>query len=168
MKHNLFKVLLLLIAITLFMALTGYSAKHRIIAVFISQFSQSPDQSQVLMEVEKEVTGSGRTEQYMEALKALKERNVPEGGDVTTAFRNEFRINCITASDEGTVTVDFSSRRLNGSARDELLLISQIVATLQRSFPEVDAVAFTVDGEKTETLMGHVDITGSFRQPPLS
>ena len=45
MKHGFIKVLLLLAAITLFMALTGYTAKHRVIAVFINQMFKPHSQN---------------------------------------------------------------------------------------------------------------------------
>ena len=47
------------------------------------------------------------------------------------------------------------------------MLISQIVNTLIKSFDEIQAVSFTVDGDEAETLMGHVDITRSFSAPIL-
>ena len=56
---------------------------------------------------------------------------------------------------------------LSGSETVEKMLISQIVNTLIKSFDEIQAVSFTVDGDEAETLMGHVDITRSFSVPIL-
>lgn len=165
MKHGFIKVLLLLAAITLFMALTGYTAKHRVIAVFINQMFLSTGKGEVVLEVETEAAGSGRTELYMAALNLLREKKMPESEEAATAFKNEFRINNVTESD-GNVVVDFSSRRLAGTEAEERMLIAQVVGTLMRSFDEVRSVSFTVDGEAAETLMGHVDISGSFREMP--
>lgn len=165
MRHGFIKVVLLLVAITLFMALTGYTAKHRVIAVLINQMFLSTGKGEIILEVETEAAGSGRTELYMAALELLRERKLPDDREAATAFQNEFRINHITEAD-GEVVVDFSSRRLTGTEEQERMLIAQIVGTLMKSFDEVRAVSFTVDGEAAETLMGHVDITGSFTQMP--
>lgn len=165
MRHGFIKVFLLLVAISLFMALTGYTAKHRVIAVFINQLFLNTGKGEVVMEVETEAAGSGRTELYTAALNLLRERKKPEAEGAVTAFRNEFRINNITEAD-GDVVVDFSSRRLMGTEAEERMLIAQIVGTLTRSFDEVRSVSFTVDGEAAETLMGHVDITDRFTQMP--
>ena len=119
------------------------------------------DDEDCFLEVKTEIKGASRIELYENALRALKENRIPSEYIADTAFRREFKINCITRNEE-TVVVDFSSRNLTGSRRQESLLIGQIVRTLTHSFDEVDAVAFTVDGEPAETLMGHVDITGSF------
>lgn len=163
MKHSFFKVFLLLVAITLFMDLTGYTAKQRVIAVFINQLFMDTGKGEIIMEVETEAAGSGRAELYMAAVKLLQQRKMPETEGAVTAFKNDYRINHIKES-EGNVVVDFSSRNLVGTEMEERLLIAQIVETLTRSFDEVESVFFTVDGEPAETLMGHVDITDSFTQ----
>ena len=51
--------------------------------------------------------------------------------------------------------VNFSSENLHGGSLQEMLLVNQIVKTLT-ALPGIDQVQFLVDGEKRETLMGHL------------
>jgi hypothetical protein len=167
MKHSLIKILILLIAISLFMALTGFSTKVQVVLALVNRDALDGEgQESLLTEVEAEIQGSGRTERYSSALNALRWNPAMREQGLTTAFKRTYRINNVTA-DEGNVIVDFSSRNLKGTMEEELLLISQIVATLTRSFDEVETVSFTVDGEESQTLMGHVDIRSAFRVPPI-
>lgn len=154
------KLLLILLAISLLMALTGFGARQLVVLTMI-QRGKSEDEGERFVEVQKEIKGSSRVQLYENALRALRENKIPENADYTTAFSREFKINYI-ARDVNTVVVDFSSRNLAGSQQQERLLIGQIVKTLAQSFDEVESVAFTVDGEAADTLMGHVDIRSPF------
>lgn len=55
----------------------------------------------------------------------------------------------------GRAYVDFSSENLWGGSLQEALLVHQIVKTLT-DLPGIDDVQFLVEGEKRESLMGHV------------
>ena len=141
----------------------GTKLKIKIALVNRNSFSSGGIET-ALVETETEISGTDRIELYTRATQALRQKNIPSSSDVTTAFKNQYRINYISEAD-GEVTVDFSSRKLTGSLREEQLLIAQIVATLTGSFEEVDRVLFTVDGEPAETLMGHVSTACSFSSP---
>ncbi|MDO4482421.1 MAG: GerMN domain-containing protein [Bacillota bacterium] len=97
---------------------------------------------------------------YLEAVNSL--RNLPEGqSQYCTMLDKNYVCNGVTVED-GVAYVDFSSEGLNGGSINEIVLIDQIVYTLSNSFEDVAAVQFTVDGEKTDTLMGHMDTSEAF------
>ena len=165
MKHGFLKVIIMLIVISLFMALTGCGSRQRVVLTVVNpQFLLKGKADQILITVDSEVKGSGRAELYLNTLNALQESRLKGQDGVTTAFRDDYTIINVNEK-KGDVIVDFSSRNLTGSAVEEQLLISQIVSTLMQSFEEVKSVSFTVDGEEAETLMGHVDITERFTAP---
>lgn len=167
MKHGFLKVIIMLIAISLLMALTGCGTKLKVIVSLVSQdFLNSRSGQEIFVETETVIKGSSRSELYLRAVNTMKEGKLPEVEGVATAFKKEFKVNNVTES-EGIATVDFSSRNLSGDELAERLLISQIVNTLVKSFEEIESVVFTVDGEIAETLMGYVDITQSFSGPLL-
>lgn len=160
-----FKFFIALAVISLLVACTGFGTRVRIKLALVSRsLFQSGDIEAALIEVETDITGAGSTELYTKAIKRLKPKKLPQTEGGTTAFKDQYIINTVTES-EGEVIVDFSSRNLQGTAREEQLLIAQIVATLTGSFAEVERVSFTVDGEPAETLMGHVPIGTSFSRP---
>ena len=165
LKDAFFKIILLLIAISLLMALSSCRTKIKI-AVFLVEPALvcAGSGRNVLVERERLIRGSARAELYLKAVNCLRPGRRPFADDLTTAFRKEFKINNITEN-EGTAIVDFSSRNLSGDELTEKLLISQIVSTLLKSFDEIQAVAFTVDGEPADTLMGCADISGNFTSP---
>jgi spore germination protein GerM len=57
--------------------------------------------------------------------------------------------------EEATVYVDFSSDNLHGGSLEEILLVEQVVTTLT-GLPGLEKVQFLVDGERRDTLMGHI------------
>ncbi|MBR6701280.1 MAG: GerMN domain-containing protein [Firmicutes bacterium] len=97
---------------------------------------------------------------YVAAVNSLID--LPEGQDqYYTMMQERYVCNNVTVED-GMAYVDFSSEGLEGGATTEMVLIDQIVYTLANSFEEIAAVQFTVDGQKTETLMGHIDTSEAF------
>lgn len=56
---------------------------------------------------------------------------------------------------EGIAYVDFSKDNMNGGSLSETLLIEQTVSSLT-ALEDIGAVQFLVDGEKAESLMGHI------------
>ena len=167
MKGDFFKIVIMLIAISLLMALTSCGTKIKIVVSLVGQdFMDSRIRQEVLVERESLIKGSSRAELYLRAVNKMKEGKVTDAEGLTTAFKKDFRVNNVT-EDNGTAVVDFSSKNLSGSETVEKMLISQIVNTLIKSFDEIQAVSFTVDGDEAETLMSHVDITRSFSVPIL-
>lgn len=63
--------------------------------------------------------------------------------------------------EDGTAFVDFSSENLTGGSLQETLTVNQIVNTLIQ-LDDVERVQFLIDGEKAETLMGHLEISEPF------
>ncbi|HBG15334.1 MAG TPA: hypothetical protein DDW93_01010 [Firmicutes bacterium] len=94
-----------------------------------------------------------KDESLIEAI--LKElRNPPEGKGLTTALYDQLEV-LGAWTKERLAYVNFSSENLHGGSLQEMLLVNQIVKTLT-ALPGIDQVQFLVDGEKRETLMGHL------------
>jgi hypothetical protein len=74
----------------------------------------------------------------------------------------EARIRETWVSPGGIAYLDFEPSLYDfsgGGSLGELHTIYGIVATLTESFPEIVAVQFLIDGERKETLAGHVDLS---------
>lgn len=79
--------------------------------------------------------------------------------NVETMVTEDMQLNDITCKD-GTAYVDIKGESLqSGGSLEETVFISQIVETLVNSFDEIERVQFLIDGEETETLMGHCDVS---------
>ena len=61
-----------------------------------------------------------------------------------------------------TTIVDLRYGHLNVGAEAEALAIAQIVRTVASADPTIESVALRVDGERVETLAGHVDASQPF------
>ena len=79
---------------------------------------------------------------------------------MSTGFTETMKLNAVDVLDK-TAFVDFSSDGLNGGSMQESYVISQIVESLTQ-LDTVDRVQFLVDGQVTETLMGHISIEDPF------
>jgi hypothetical protein len=66
--------------------------------------------------------------------------------------------------DQSVATVDLSSLTLNVGAEAEQRAIDQIVWTLTEFAPNINSVAFTVNGKTVESFAGHVDTTAAFKR----
>jgi spore germination protein GerM len=64
----------------------------------------------------------------------------------------------------GVARVDLARAGLSGSSLEERLLVNSIVQSLTR-LPDVRSVQFLVDGQVTETLMGHVSVKSPVAAP---
>lgn len=90
-------------------------------------------------------------ERYQQTLEMLAQP--VDGAD--TMFRQGM-VHGVTVSD-GLAVVDFDSNMMYGGSMEESFLIEQVVRTLIKSFDDVERVAFTVDGEEVDSLMGHLE-----------
>ena len=90
-------------------------------------------------------------ERYQQTLEMLSQP--VDGAD--TMFRQGM-VHGVTVSD-GLAVVDFDSNMMYGGSMEETFLIEQVVRTLIKSFDDVERVAFTVDGEEVDSLMGHLE-----------
>ncbi len=91
-------------------------------------------------------------------LSALANYNSVDGAEATG-------IEKVTVKDsylkDGVAVINFSSQGLNGSSLEEEVLIQSIVNSLL-SVDQIKEVELRVDGEISESLMGHVDISEPF------
>lgn len=119
---------------------------------------QDEENGELMPPVEYKMTCEPEDNKYLAAVNSL--RTLPEEGQEQyyTALSDSYIINDVTV-DDGVAYVDFSSENLTGGAATEIALIDQIVYTLGNSFEEIAAVQFTVDGQRTETLMDQSDIS---------
>ena len=65
------------------------------------------------------------------------------------------------------VTVDFSkelTHKFVGGSTGEQMLVSALVNTMTE-FPEIERVLITVEGERIETIAGHLDTSEPFTRP---
>lgn len=65
--------------------------------------------------------------------------------------------------EDGTAFVDFAGEGLSGGSMQESFTIRQIVDSLTE-LDSVDRVQFLIDGQKAESLMGHITITEPFER----
>ena len=63
----------------------------------------------------------------------------------------------------GTAFLDFSKEGLNGSSLEEYFTIKQIVDSLFE-LDNIEKVQFLVEGEKVESLMGHIGVSEPFKR----
>lgn len=104
----------------------------------------------------------GVDEACLKTLELLK--TVPEGqSDLVTVIGDDIKFNSVTVDSDGKATVDLASVPADGMDNyTEQFFIYQIAATLINSFSEVNSVAFTVNGQQTETIGGHMDATAAY------
>lgn len=80
----------------------------------------------------------------------------PDNKNLSSAIPSTAKLLSIEVSD-GTAYVDFSSDGISGGSLQEFFTINQIVASLLE-LEDIDQVQFLLDGEKTESLMGHFTV----------
>lgn len=86
----------------------------------------------------------------------------PEGDGLYTLIPENVELLGVEVED-GTAFVDFSNEGLSGGSMEETFTITQIVNSLT-DLDTVDRVQFLVDGQKAETLMGHIEISEPFER----
>lgn len=84
----------------------------------------------------------------------------PEDDDLDTLIPEEAELLDVEVSD-GTASVNFAKVGMNGGSMQEVFTIDQIVTSLLE-LDNVDRVQFLLDGEKEESLMGHIEIMHPF------
>ncbi|NMA86685.1 MAG: GerMN domain-containing protein [Tissierellia bacterium] len=85
----------------------------------------------------------------------------PESMELSTSIPDTVELLGVKVKDK-TAFVNFSESGLNGGSLQEDLTIRQIVESLVE-LDSVDKVQFLINGEESESLMGHFDITEPFR-----
>ncbi|SHI89720.1 GerMN domain-containing protein [Lutispora thermophila] len=65
---------------------------------------------------------------------------------------------------DGTAFVNFARDGLYGGSMQEIFTIMQITRTLN-ALPNIQRVQFLIDGNKSETLMGHIGVSEPFKGP---
>jgi hypothetical protein len=87
----------------------------------------------------------------------------PLDPDYANLWGGTNKVNTLSITDS-VATVDLGEISLNVGAEGEQRAIDQIVWTLTALAPEVQSVAFTVNGESVESFAGHVDTTAQFER----
>ncbi|NLM20229.1 MAG: GerMN domain-containing protein [Peptococcaceae bacterium] len=83
-----------------------------------------------------------------------------ESEELSTGIPSTVKLLGVEVTDS-TAYVNFAAEGLNGGSFQEMMTIEQIIQTLT-DLETVDSVQFLVDGEKAETLMGHMSIADPF------
>ena len=82
----------------------------------------------------------------------------PASHDLVNVFPAGVKVRGVWVKDH-TAFVDFNDKvRAAAGSTTELLLVGAVVDTLTE-FPDIHLVQFLVEGKKTETLSGHVDVS---------
>lgn len=100
-------------------------------------------------------------DKYTEAVKALV-RGTDKPG-LTNIFPADVKVRGVRVKD-GIATADFSralTQKFVGGSTGERMLVGALVNTLTE-FPEVKKVLITVEGERIETISGHLDTSEPF------
>ena len=165
-KKNRQKIAWILTAALLVMALVGCGSsggsdagedqeEYPIVLYYVNDaYVETGDESLeplVVTEGTLNIESSLIEERYQQTLEMLSQP--VDGAD--TMFRQGM-VHGVTVSD-GLAVVDFDSNMMYGGSMEETFLIEQVVRTLIKSFDDVERVAFTVDGEEVDSLMGHLE-----------
>jgi len=84
----------------------------------------------------------------------------PERGNART-LPADTRLRALYITEPKVAVVDFS-REIRGEPRgaaSELLTVYSVVNALAVNIPEIDAVRILIEGQRAETLSGHIDIS---------
>ena len=88
--------------------------------------------------------------------------NGPISSNLVNVIPESLEILSVEAID-GTVYVNFSGEGMYGSSMQEYFTIEQIVASLFE-LDGIKSVQFLVNGEKVESLMGHIGVLEPFKK----
>lgn len=148
-------VLFLILQAAVFLADAGCSEPEGQIFLYFAD----PETGYLAGESRRIESVEDKTAFYAEIVKAVIDG--PES-DLEPTFPAETELLALYAAPDKTVFVDLSadaaSRHPRG-VRSELLSVYSIVNTLVLNCRDIQAVKILVDGNETETLAGHVDIT---------
>lgn len=86
----------------------------------------------------------------------------PDSDELSTVIPSNVKLLGVEVSD-GTAFVNFAGEGLYGGSMQEDFTISQIVNSLVE-LDDVERVQFLIDGQKAETLMGHIEISEPFEE----
>lgn len=117
------------------------------------------DSGEVVLTEEREIEYSGISLEEAVVNELIKG---PEGDGMYTLIPDNVELLVVNLED-GTAFVDFASEGLSGGSMEESFTITQIVNSLT-DLENVDRVQFLVDGQKAETLMGHIEISEPFER----
>ncbi len=98
-----------------------------------------------------------------EALAAL----LAESHAAQSAVIRGLRLRAFFLDAAGTGYVDLAVVQPGGakaSAQDELLALYAMVNVLTQNFEEIRRVRFLLEGKETQTLAGHIDLSGAFEK----
>lgn len=85
----------------------------------------------------------------------------PESASFASALPDGTKLRGIRI-DGKTATVDLSKEVVEnhpGGSSGEIQTVYSVVNTLALNFPEIEDVQILVDGKKTDTIAGHIDVT---------
>lgn len=111
-----------------------------------------------LLAAKRQITGEGE-EAYKAAVQSLIDGPKSDSEGISVMPKGT-KLLGISVQDQ-TATVDFSSefkRSFSGGSTGELMLIGSVVDTLTQ-FDGIKSVRFTVEGQRIDSLSGHMDLS---------
>ena len=116
------------------------------------------DSGEIVLEEEREI--EYRESSLEEAVVRALMEGPEDTEDMDTLIPDHVKLIGVTTEGD-TAFVDFEGEGLSGGSMQESFTIRQIVDTLLE-LGTVDRVQFLVDGQKVESLMGHIGISEPF------
>ena len=118
-----------------------------------------PDESGLrLVEVEREIKVSKDADKYAAAVETMM--TAPAEQELTEIFPKRAKLLDVTV-DNGVATVNFDGelqKHFVGGSAGETFLVGSVVNTLT-NFDEIKSVLILIDGQKIESLAGHMDLS---------
>lgn len=117
-----------------------------------------PDEQGMKLIADKRTVTLDGQEKYTAAMESLLEGTKEKGQ--TNIISKQAKLRSVKV-ENGTATVDFTGDLVKdfvGGSTGETMLVGSVVDTLTE-FPEVKKVQILIDGQKVESLSGHMDLS---------
>jgi hypothetical protein len=124
------------------------------------------EEDMLLTEFQVMLPDLGSDQQNMQAL-VQRYLGGPAGDGQVLPFPDNCTVRSLFILGGNEVVVDLGGPvKTGGGSATELARVYGIIDTLHRNFPQVTAVKILVDGQETDTLLGHVDLSHSLPPEP--
>ena len=124
------------------------------------------EEDMLLTEFQVMLPDLGSDQQNMQAM-IQRYLDGPAGDGQVLPFPDNCTVRSLFILGENQVVVDLGGPvKTGGGSATELARVYGIIDTLNQNFPQITAVKILVDGQETETLLGHVDLSHSLPPEP--
>ncbi len=124
------------------------------------------EEDMLLTEFQVMLPDLGSDQQNMQAM-IQRYLDGPAGDGQVLPFPDNCTVRSLFILGENQVVVDLGGPvKTGGGSATEMARVYGIIDTLNQNFPQITAVKILVDGQETETLLGHVDLSHSLPPEP--